>query len=440
MLLEFQIENYLSFREKANLSMLASASATSKKELIDSVIDTGKYKVLSSAAIYGANASGKSNFLSAIRFMRNFIMESAHKSPIDKKIKSNRFKFNSVCDDKPSVFEMVFLVRNVKYRNETKDVVFRYGFQIGQRRIHSEWLFGRFTNQESRLFTRVGDEIKIGEKFVEGKQVYNATGNIAKTTLFLSLVDYIKGENTVITQIIINWFRKLVDISPIADDKFYGITGDIMSDDDMKEKIIQAFCLADICVENIIVKKEPVNIEELPQNVKATLQKKRSNDLHTISTKSYHKKFNKDKEEIGIEELDFDEDESDGSKKFFAIIGPILDALRFGLVIVIDEIDARLHPSLCEVLIELFNSKKMNKKNAQLIFATHNTLIMNRRVLRRDQIYFVEKDKYGESEIYSLFDYKKIRRDASYDKDYLLGKYGAIPSLGDFESFLPGDE
>lgn len=110
--------------------------------------------------------------------------------------------------------------------------------------------------------------------------------------------------------------------------------------------------------------------------------------------------------------------------------------MRFGLVIVIDEIDARLHPSLCEVLIELFNSKKMNKKNAQLIFATHNTLIMNRRVLRRDQIYFVEKDKYGESEIYSLLDYKKIRRDASYDKDYLLGKYGAIPSLGDFESFF----
>ena len=189
MLLEFQIENYLSFKEKANLSMLASSSATSKKELIDSVIDAGKYKVLSSAAIYGANASGKSNFLSAIHFMRNFIMDSAHKSQINKKIKSNRFRFNSVCDDKPSVFEMIFLVQNVEYGDETKDVVFRYGFQIDQKGIHSEWLFGRFTTQESRLFTRVEDEIKIGEKFVEGKQVYNATGKIAKTTLFLSLVD-----------------------------------------------------------------------------------------------------------------------------------------------------------------------------------------------------------------------------------------------------------
>ena len=114
--------------------------------------------------------------------------------------------------------------------------------------------------------------------------------------------------------------------------------------------------------------------------------------------------------------------------------------MLFRSVLIIDEIDARLHPTLCNVLISLFNSKKSNKNNAQIIFATHNTQIMNRKTLRRDQIYFVEKDKFGESDLYSLLDYKKVRNDASYDKDYLLGKYGAVPYLGNFENFIAGDE
>ncbi|MCK5100346.1 MAG: ATP-binding protein [Desulfobacteraceae bacterium] len=233
---------------------------------------------------------------------------------------------------------------------------------------------------------------------------------------------------------------KLQDISAIANDNFYGITADLMSKEGMKEQIIKAFCLADICIEGIILKEKPVDINDFPKFIRADLEKKDLDKLHTLSVKSQHKKYNKDKEEIGIEVLDFDREESDGSKKFFALIGPVLDSLKHGLVLVIDEIDARLHPSLCDLLIGLFNSKTTNKNHAQLIFATHNTLIMNRRMLRRDQIYFVEKDKYGESELYSLLDYKKVRSDASYDKDYLLGKYGAVPYLGNFESFIAGVE
>lgn len=440
MLLEFQVENYLSFREKATLNMIASSSATSKKESLDSVINIGKYKILSSAALYGANASGKSNFLAAIHFMRDFILVSAHQTQIDKKIKNSHFKFNSACDNQPSTFEMVFLVRGVEYENISQDVVFRYGFQVDRSKVCAEWLFGRFTTQESRLFSRVGDEIIIGDKFIEGKKVYKATGKIAKTTLFLSLIDYIKGENTLITSKIIDWVSKVVNLSPIADSRYSGITSDIMSNKDMKKQIIQAFCLADICIEDFKVEKELIDLETLPIDIKSDIEKHGSQPIHKISVKSFHKKYNKDKEEIGIEQLDFDKEESAGSQKFFAIIGPILDALKIGLVIVIDEIDARLHPKLCELLIRLFNSKKTNINNAQLIFATHNTLIMHRRMLRRDQIYFVEKDKHGESELYSLLDYKKVRSDASYDKDYLLGKYGAIPFLGDFESFLVGDK
>ena len=438
MLLEFQVENYLSFKENTILSMIASPS---KKELSDSIIVKDRYKILSSVAIYGANASGKSNFLRAIQFMKKFIFDSARESQVGDEIEVNSFKLNSNTENEPTLFEMTFIIHDVIYKNEQKDIVFRYGFQVSKNRIHAEWLFARFTTQESCLFTRVMDDFKFGEKFNEGKRVYRAIGKIRETTLFLSLIASIKGENAPITNDIMQWFEKLQDLTDIADGHVYGITANLMSEKKMKEKIIKAFCLADICVENIDIEKEPIDITDLPNFIKKDLEKRGDlKNIHTISVKTQHLKYNEKKEEIGLETFDFESEESDGSKKFFALIGPILDALRHGLVLIIDEIDARLHPSLCKILISLFNSKESNKNNAQIVFVTHNTQIMNRRMLRRDQIYFVEKDKYGESELYSLLDYKKVRNDASYDKDYLLGKYGAVPYLGNFETFVAGDE
>ncbi len=438
MLLEFQVENCLSFKKNTVLSMIAS---TSTKELSDSVILKDRYKILSSVALYGANASGKSNFLRAIQFMKRFVFDSARESQVGDMIGVNSFKLNSSCKNYHSTFEMTFIVNNIEYKNKRKSIVFRYGFQVSKKRVYSEWLFGRFTAQESRLFTRVEDDISFGEKFNEGKRVYKAIGKIRKTTLLLSLIASIKGENAPLTDSIMSWFKRLQDISSIADVNNYGITANLMSNSVMKEKIIKAFCLADICIEDITIEKEPFDITELPDSIKKNLEKRGSlKDLHTISIKTQHLKYNEKNEEIGLEIFDFNKEESDGSKKFFSLIGPILDALRHGFVLIIDEIDARLHPSLCDVLISLFNSKKSNKNSAQLIFATHNTLIMNRKKLRRDQIYFIEKNKYGESDLYSLLDYKKIRNDASYDKDYLLGKYGAVPYLGNFETFFAGDE
>lgn len=438
MLLEFQVENYLSFKENTILSMIASNSV---KELSDSIITNNKYKILSSAAIYGANASGKSNFLKAIHFMKTFIFDSSPDNKVRDKIEVSSFKLNSSSENRPSMFEMTFIVKEVKYKKVTKDIIFRYGFQVTKRRIHSEWLFGRFTSQESMLFTREEDDFKFGDKFSEGKRVYNAFGKISGTSLLLSFVASYKGENEPLTYSIMGWFKKLNNLSRIADSNFFGITADLMSDSDMKEKITKAFCLADIGIEDIEVKKEPVDIATLPDFLKNDIEKSEDiKDLHTITVKTQHVKYNEDKEKIGLATFDLRDEESDGSQKFFALIGPVLDALRFGLVLIVDEIDARLHPNLCDVLISLFNSKKSNKNNAQLIFATHNTLIMNRNKLRRDQIYFIYKDKYGESELYSLLDYKKIRNDASFGKEYLMGKYGAVPYLGNFEAFVSGDE
>ncbi len=438
MLLEFQVENYLSFKEIAKLSMIASSSIL-KKELVDSLIILDNINVLTSAAIFGANASGKSNFLNAIGFMKNFIFESAKESTFGKEIDVKHFKLSEDTANKPSTFEMTFMIKNMSNYTPKKHIVFRYGFQLDRYRIKTEWLFARFTSLESKLFTRVEDDIQIGDKFKEGKQVYKTVGSINKTTLFLSLIANIKGDNAPLTGMVMNWFRDLRDITAIANSNFFGITADLMNNKKAKNEILKSLTIADMCIEDIIINKKKLDFNQLPMEIKQEINEKKLEEWFSLSLKTFHSKYNSKKQPIEKVSFDFEKEESDGTKKFFAIIGPILSALNMGLVLVIDEIDARLHPNLCLMLISLFNSKKINKKNAQLIFASHNTLIMNKNILRRDQIYLIEKDKYGVSDLYSLLDYKKVRNDASYNKDYLMGKYGGVPYLGNFESLF-GEE
>ncbi len=413
MLLEFQVENYLSFKERTKLSMLAS----SINDLPEAVIEVDKYKLLRSAAVFGANASGKSNFLKAIGFMKDFVLESAKESTFGKSIEVSDFRLSEETRDKPSTFEMTFIVKDEQEFSKSGNIVYRYGFQVDREMVNSEWLFGRFTAQESTLFTRLGDEINIGEKFKEGKQVYKALGKINKSTLFLSQIAAIKGDNASITSSIMQCLGDLRDITAIANDNFIGITADMMEFALVKAKIISSLALADMGIEDIIVNRE-----------------KEKNSIAYLET--IHKVYDRDKKFTGRTVFNFKENESDGSKKFFAIIGPILNALERGLVLIIDEIDARLHPNLCLLIVSLFNSPKTNPKGAQLIFANHNTLMMDKRFLRRDQIYLVEKDKYGASELYSLLDYQKVRNDATYNKDYLMGKYGGVPYLGNFETLF----
>ncbi len=437
MLLEFQVENYLSFKEKSTLSMIA-ASSINKKELNQSVFCVNGIRILKSAAIFGANASGKSNFLKAIGFMTEFISNSAKESTYGKKINIENFKLSEDTINKPSTFEITFLVKNTNTTklSSKKYIEFRYGFQINKLEVISEWLFARFTRIESTLFTRNGDDIKIFEKYKEGRQIYQTIGNINKTTLFLSLIANIKGENAPLTSMVMNWFMNLKDITAIADDNFIGITANLMEIQEAKDRIIKALALADTSIDNIIINKKEIEYNKLPENIKNKLSEEKRDHLFSISLQSLHNKYNSKEKYAGKVTFDFKNEESDGTKKFFAIIGPIISALHMGFVLVIDEIDTRLHPNLCLLLISLFNSNKINKHNAQLIFATHNTLIMNKNILRRDQIYLVEKDRYGKSELYSLLDYKKVRNDATYNKDYLMGKYGAVPFLGNFESLF----
>lgn len=438
MLLEFQVENFLSFKELSKLSMIASSSI-SRTKLEDSFVTINGNRILTSAAIFGANASGKSNFLKAIGFMNEFVSNSARESKFKQEIDVSSFKLSKETIDEPSTFEMTFIVKNNTDFSVKEHIEFRYGFRVTTNKVESEWLFARFTSQESKLFTRIGNDIQIGDKFKEGKQIYYSVGDFNKSTLFLSLIASIKGENAILTSLVMDWFRKLRDITAIANDNFFAITADLMKDKKFKKEILLALAISDISIEDITSERKKFDFNQLPREFRDEINEKKIENWFSLSLKTYHKQYNSKKDVVDKVIFDFEKNESDGTKKLFSIIGPILSALKMGLVLVIDEIDARLHPNLCVLLVSLFNSKVINKKNAQLIFASHNTLIMNKEILRRDQIYFTQKDKFGESELYSLLDYKKVRNDATYNKDYLLGKYGAVPFLGNFESLFIED-
>ena len=370
--------------------------------------------------------------------MHTFIFDSARESQMGDEIKVTNFKLNSVSEKQPSTFEIIFIAEDVIYKGKKQQVVFRYGFQVDNKKVHTEWLFGRFSAQESKLFTRIGDEITIGAKYVEGKQVYKTIGKIRQNSLFLSMIASIKGENAGLTNSIMLWFWKLRDISKMADNNFMGITFEMFKKNDLRKLIQKLLICADIGIEDLLIEQRKIDSDKIPDIVKDQVESKEI-EVITFAVHSTHKKYNEKAEEIGVETFDFLKEESAGSQKFLALIGPIITALLNGLVLVVDEIDTHLHPNLCEVLITLFQSSEINKKKAQLIFATHNTLIMNKDLFRRDQIYFVDKNNFGESELYSLFDYKNIRNDAAYDKNYLMGKYGGVPSLGNFKALFEGE-
>jgi hypothetical protein len=146
-------------------------------------------------------------------------------------------------------------------------------------------------------------------------------------------------------------------------------------------------------------------------------------------------KFN-NKIKEGTSSFSLNLDESEGTKKYFYLLGPVLDVIENGSVLVIDELDSKLHPNLVEKIVSLFNSKELNPKNAQLIFNTHDTNLLGSELFRRDQIWFTEKNKFGEAKLYSLADFKDVRKGEAFEENYIRGKYGAVPFLGFFDNLL----
>jgi hypothetical protein len=424
MLIEFSVGNYRSFKEQVTFSMVtANLVAKDKKLDENNVFEVNDHlKLLKSAAIYGANASGKSNLASALHFMKWFMINSSKETQSTEKIGVEPFKLSTETEAKPSFFEIVFLMNSKRYR---------YGFEVTRDKVVSEWLFYVPKSRETKLFERQQDNISISK-------TYKAAGIQQKTrhnALFLSVSAQF---NVQIAESILDWLTKTVNIVSGLEDRGYrGYTVSCLMDNENKDEILQLLKKLDVGFGNVKVEESEVTIDslphELPDDIKTFIMKNVKGKVTSVQT--MHQKFDEKGNSVSTELFDLDEQESEGTQKVFALAGPLVDTLKNGSVLVIDEFDARIHPLLSRAIVELFNSNETNSSNAQLIFMTHDTNLLSNKLFRRDQIWFTEKNRYGATDLYSLAEYK-VRNDASFESDYIKGRYGAIPYIGNLNHLL----
>jgi len=390
------------------------------------VVQKSQYKFLSSAVVYGANASGKSNLLRGMGVMKRIVVESFDKRSVSE-IPYDPFLLNTDTPNEPTFYEVIFFTENVKYR---------YGFEADKNTIKSEWLFETKSKTEKPLFLRVQEGIEVMPRFIEGKDLEEKTRDNA---LFLNVVDQFNGR---IASIIMKWFKNFNIISGLTHDNYRTVTFAMLDSPKLNDILTDYFSQIDLGFDKIKIEKKEFNPEELPTDFSEEMFKQLITDLEgktMINLRTVHKVF--DKNQVFVKEVEFDtrRQESSGTNKIIDLSGPIFDTLNDGGILVIDELDAKLHPLLTLSIVRLFQNQDINKEGAQLIFATHDTNILSICNLRRDQIYFVEKDKFGASELYSLVEYNKegkIRKDRSFEKDYINGRYGAIPYFGNFNTLL----
>lgn len=426
MLLEFSVGNYLSFKAKTTLSL----GATPIKEHVDTnIFSTVRYNLLKGAVIYGANASGKSNFIKAMSTMRRLVLQSFDQSSA-KKLDIVPFLLNVETEIVPSFFEIIFLIDNVRYR---------YGFEVNNFSVHTEWLFEAQKQSEKPLFIREQSGIEVMTKnFPEGKDLEERTRD---NTLFLAVVDKFNGK---IAKKIMKWFSNFITISGLIHENYKDVTFNMLENRDTRNSLLDFYKKLDFGFEDVTISR---TIEPNITSIKLTNEMfpkwlTDSNEGFEITINTVHKKYDKIDREVGKVEFDMRSQESSGTNKLFNISGSVFDVLKNGGTLVADELDSSLHPLLTLAITKLFNSKEFNPNNAQLIFATQDTNLLNYGKYRRDQIYFIEKNKFGASEMYSLVEYKEegktIRKDRSYEKDYIEGRYGAIPFIGNLSNVISG--
>ena len=416
MLIGFSVGNYKSFKETVTLSMVASSISEEDKELDENNVFpiNDKLSLLKSAAIYGANASGKSSLVAAINFMKWFVLNSSKETQVSDAIDIEAFRLSTETEKEPSFFEIVFIL---------EDKTFRYGFEVNARQVVSEWLFQADDSEEKMLFERDFDNY-ILDDFPEGQGISDKTRSNA---LFLSVVAQFNGK---ISGKILLWFSKTLQlISGLQDTQYRKETLESFENAGHRHDIIEFIKKLDLGILDIVRVNPPSKFSSIYE-ISFYLN-------YGIKTTAYtsHPKYDADGKQTSMELFDIEKHESEGTKKLFALAGILLDTLRTGKILLIDELDARLHPLITRELICLFNSNETNPHNAQLIFTTHDTNLLSSKTFRKDQIWFTEKDNKGATDLYSLVEYK-VGKNASFERDYIMGKYGAIPFLGNFKELI----
>lgn len=402
MLLEFSFANFLSFRDKTTFSMVATPLRDKNVPNGDCTFpldDESKLVLTKTAVVFGANASGKSNLVKAMAFYKWFILNSAKDIQAGEQIQVECFALSSVNAAEPSMFEAVIWIDGASYR---------YGFEVAKAGVSSEWLYvksGKKRSKEIELLYREDAKCTIHPRMGIAKEL--AGKNMLRSNaLLLSLAGQF---NDPVAVAIMKWLVDTTIITSGADKEIWDAAVRSLDDPDTRRKIVDFSRYADLGIEDITKSEAGVL--------------------------SAHTRYDENGKPEGTVNLSMAASESEGTVKYFSLAHPIIDALENGKRLVIDEFGAKLHTLLLERIISLFNSAESNSVNAQLVATLHDTNLLSSKLLRRDQIWFTQKDGFGASSLYALSDYK-VRNDASYEKDYLLGKYGATPIIDDLAKVL----
>ncbi|HHL45897.1 MAG TPA: ATP-binding protein [Gammaproteobacteria bacterium] len=417
MLIEFTVRNFLSFREAVSLSLVKGGGDELQETNVMVPDAPGTLPLVRSAAIYGPNAAGKSNLIKALKVMGKMVRESARESQAGEPLPVTPFLLDEGGTAQPCEFEVHFISEGVRYQ---------YGFAATRERVTEEWLLAYPKGRPQRWIDRRYDEERQTyvwgsmDKLTGKKQLWQEATR--PNALFLSTAIQLNNQQL---QPVFKWFAEALHVAGFG--RWHpGFSIELCEDDDARKEVVSFLRAADIDIDDIELEERKFDINALPDDMPDSLKEEISRELEgkpLVSVKTVHIL------DSGKKVLFDLKDESDGTQKIFALAGPWLDTLEHGYVLIIDELHDNLHPLIVRFLIKLFHDPETNPRNAQLIFTTHDTSILDQEVFRRDQIWFCEKDESRSTMLIPLTDFRPRKKVENLERGYLSGRYGALPYI-----------
>ncbi len=415
MLIEFTVRNFLSIREAASLS-LVKGSGDELQETNVMVPDApGTPPLVRSAAIYGPNAAGKSNLIKALKVMERMVRESARESQAGEPLPVTPFLLDEDSTRQPCEFEVHFISEDVRYQ---------YGFAATRERVTEEWLLAYPRARPQRWIDRRYDEERQTyvwgsmDKLTGKKQLWQEATR--PNALFLSTAIQLNNQQL---QPVFKWFADTLHVAGFG--RWHpGFSIDLCEEESTRKEVVSFLRAADIDIDDIKLEEKKFDINALPDDMPDSLKEEISRELEgkpLVSVNTVHILDSGKKVLLDLQ------DESDGTQKIFALAGPWLDTLEHGYVLIIDELHDNLHPLIVRFLVKMFHDPETNPRNAQLIFTTHDTSILDQEVFRRDQIWFCEKDESRSTMLVPLTDFRPRKKVENLERGYLSGRYGALP-------------
>jgi len=425
-LVEFRVKNFRSFRDEQVLSLVAG----NDKTLDENCATEGKLRLLKAAGIYGPNASGKSNLIKAMSFVRELVVRSTESKPgWDLLLKP--FLLDDQSRKRQSFFEVTFIQNNIRYQ---------YGFTATSKYIQDEWLIAYPKGRAQKWYQRSLHE-QSGEPCINfGPALKGDRAKLAKMTrnnvLFLSVGAQWNNKQLMN---VYEWFKDKfrvlttnVTLYPVTASMLHSPNGNIVEKDSLRDFVIESMRKADLGISEVSVREVTFDEVKFPEDIPEVIREKFLEDIKNkplLKVEMLHRV-----ERTGKNAVFALEEESDGTQRFFQLIGPWLQAIEQGITVCVDELESSMHPLLTRELVKFIQKSKYFESAPQLIFATHDTTLLDPNLLRRDQVWFTEKDEAGATNLYSMSDYKErpVRKGEAMQKGYLAGRYGAVPILDAF--------